>query len=81
MEVFSDLVNPDGSVVKIEWTVANVDGKPKIRDIKVEGVSMITTYRDQFADEILQNNGKIGGLLNALREKTASPRAQVAGND
>ncbi len=81
VEVFSDLVNPDGSVVKIEWTVANVDGKPKIRDIKVEGVSMITTYRDQFADEILQNNGKIGGLLNALREKTASPRAQVAGND
>jgi len=79
--VFCDLVNPDGSVVKLEWTVANVDGKPKIRDIKVEGVSMITTFRDQFAAEILQNNGKIVGLLNILREKTASLRAHVAGND
>jgi len=69
------VVQPDGPATKLEWIVVNVDGKPKIRDIKIEGVSMITTYRDQFASEILQRDGKIAGLIDALREKTASLHA------
>lgn len=73
--VFSDIVSSDGPPTKLEWIIGNVDGKPKIRDIKIEGVSMITTYRDQFANEILQRDGKIAGLINALREKTASLHA------
>jgi len=81
VEVFSDFVKPDGSAVKLQWTVANIDGVPKIRDVKVEGVSMIATYRDQFANEILQSDGRIAGLLDTLREKTASLRTQVAGHD
>jgi phospholipid transport system substrate-binding protein len=78
ISVFSDVVQPDGPTTKLEWVVALVDGKYKIRDIKIEGVSMITTYRDQFANEILQRDGKIAGLLDALREKTAS--LKTAGN-
>jgi len=70
--VASDVMQPDGPVTKLEWVVVPVDGKFKIRDIKIEGVSMITTYRDQFANEILQRNGKVAGLIDALREKTAS---------
>ncbi|MFZ0693732.1 MAG: ABC transporter substrate-binding protein [Alphaproteobacteria bacterium] len=73
--VFSDIVSSDGPPTKLEWIIGDVDGKPKIRDIKIEGVSMITTYRDQFANEILQHDGKIGGLIDALREKTASLHA------
>ena len=73
--VFSDIVSSDGPPTKLEWIIGDVDGKPKIRDIKIEGVSMITTYRDQFANEILQHDGKIAGLIDALREKTASLHA------
>jgi ABC-type transporter MlaC component len=40
---------------------------------------MITTHRDQFANEILQHNGEVSGLIEALRAKTASLRS-TAGN-
>jgi len=73
--VISEVVQPDGPVTPLQWTLAPIDGKYKIRDIKIEGVSMINTYRDQFANEILQRDGKVAGLLEALREKTASLKA------
>ena len=68
--VLSDMVRPDGPTTKLEWAVFDVDGAQKIRDIKVEGVSMITTYRDQFANTILQSNGEVAGLIDALKQKT-----------
>jgi phospholipid transport system substrate-binding protein len=77
--VTSDVVLPDGGATKLEWIVVMVDGKPKIRDIKIEGVSMIITYRDQFANEILQHDGKVAGLIDALREKAASLHANSNG--
>jgi len=80
VSVYSEVVQPDGPTTKLEWVVVPVDGKPKIRDIKIEGVSMITTYRDQFANEILQHDGKVAGLLDALRDKTASLRSNTGGN-
>jgi len=70
--VVSEIAQPDGRVIRLEWFIADVDGKPKIRDIKNEGVSMIATYRDQFANEIVRHDGKIAWFINALREKTAS---------
>jgi len=72
--VISEVVQPDGPVTPLQWTLVLVDGTYKIRDIKIEGVSMINTYRDQFANEILQRDGKVAGLLDALRQKTASLR-------
>jgi phospholipid transport system substrate-binding protein len=76
--VASTVVKPDHPVTIIHWTVDSSGGKPKIRDIKIEGVSMITTYRDEFANEILQRDGKVAGLISALREKTGN--TGVAGN-
>jgi phospholipid transport system substrate-binding protein len=75
VSVFSDVTQPDGPTTKLEWVVTMQGGTPKIRDVKIEGVSMITTYRDQFANEILQSNGKVAGLLEALRAKTAQLRS------
>ena len=78
--VFSDVTAEDGTVTKLQWIVVNISGKPRIRDILIEGVSMIQTYRDQFANEILQHDGKVAGLLDALREKTASLKTHTAGS-
>jgi len=77
--VLSDVVRPDGPTTKMEWSVYPVDGKQKIRDIKIEGVSMITTYRDQFANTILQSNGALTGLMDALKQKTAQLAAEASG--
>ena len=69
--VASTVEQTDGPTTKISWTIGIVDGKQKIQDIKIEGVSLIISYRDQFASEILQHDGKVSGLIDALREKTA----------
>lgn len=76
--VLSTVVRPDGTKTNIEWVVANVDGKMKIRDIKIEGVSMIISHRDEFANVIAQNDGKVAGLIDALRNKVAE--LQGSGN-
>jgi len=69
--VASTVEKIDGPTTKISWTIGVVDGKQKIQDIKIEGVSLIISYRDQFANEILQHDGKVSGLIDALREKVA----------
>jgi len=71
INVTSTVIKPDGPETKIDWLVADDSGAPKIRDIKIEGVSMVSSYRDEFANEILQHDGKLAGLIDALREKTA----------
>jgi ABC-type transporter MlaC component len=38
----------------------------------VQGISMSVTQRDEFAAVIRQTGGKVGGLIKALRRKTAS---------
>ena len=73
--VSSLVSNRDKPETKIDWTVEVVDGKQKIRDIKIEGVSMITSYRDEFAQVVLQNNGQVQGLIDTLRTKTEQLRA------
>lgn len=77
--VLSDVVRPGGPTTKLEWAVYDVDGAQKIRDIKVEGVSMITTYRDQFANTILQSNGDVAGLIDALKQKNLQLAADTNG--
>ncbi len=69
--VSSTVIKPDGPLTKIDWLVADAGGAQRIRDIKIEGVSMVNSYRDEFANEILQHDGKVAGLIEALRDKTA----------
>ena len=78
--VTSSVAKPDSAPTNVQWVVGNVDGKLKIRDIKIEGVSMVSTYRDQFANEILQHDGKVAGLIEALRQKAAHLTDGSAGN-
>jgi len=42
-----------------------------IVDVKIEGVSMVQTYRSEFAEVIQNNGGKVAGLIEALRKKIA----------
>lgn len=77
--VSSTVVKPDGPQTKIDWIVDDESGSPKIRDIKIEGVSMVNSYRDEFANEILQHDGKVAGLIDALRDKTAHLGSEDSG--
>lgn len=60
---------PQGAPVQCDWRVRVIDGRYKIVDVLVEGISMAVTQRSDFAS-VVQNNGT-SGLLEALRARVA----------
>ena len=68
--VESSILRPQGPPISVNWRVRDVDGKLRIVDVVVEGVSMGITQRAEFASVIRNTGGKVEGLLEALRKKT-----------
>ena len=67
--VNSRINRPNGDVIRLDWRVEQVEGGLKIADLIVEGVSLRTTYRSDFASAIQSRGGKVSGLIDALRQK------------
>ena len=56
-----------GPGVSVNYRLHCNDGRWMLIDVTIEGVSMVTTYRSQFAGEI--NRAGIDGLIEALERK------------
>ena len=55
--------------VKIDWRVYTKNpGKPLIRDLIIEGLSLARTQKEEFASVIESNNGDITKLFITLKE-------------
>jgi len=59
----------DAPPIEVNYSMYKTDSKWKVYDVSVEGVSLVTTYRSTFAEEI--RKGGIEGLIKSLREKNA----------
>jgi len=71
--VSSDVITPGApQPLKVDWRLINDDGAYKIADVIVDGVSMLVTQRSEFASVIQRHGGQVQGLINLMREKTAS---------
>ncbi len=68
--VDSQIVQPDGPPVGIQWRVRNKGGSMKIVDVIVEGVSMSVTQRSDFVSVIENGGGKVEALLESLRKRS-----------
>ena len=76
--IFSEIVQQKGTkAVRVDWRVGRKNDLLKIVDVVVEGTSMSNTLRSDFGSIIRQRGGKVSGLLEALREKTANLRQQA----
>lgn len=62
----------NGDVIHLDWRVEDQENTMRITDLLVEGVSLRTTHRSDFASAIQSNGGTVAGLLDALRQKTSS---------
>lgn len=68
--VKSRLNQPDGSEpVLIDWRLKPAGKEFRITDVIVEGVSMSTNQRSEYAAIIERNGGDIEALLKLLRQK------------
>ena len=73
MLVSTDVITPGApQPLRVDWRLINDDGAYKISDVIVDGVSMLVTQRSEFASVIQRHGGQVQGLINLMREKTAS---------
>jgi len=66
-----------GQPVEIDYEMEKTPAGWKIYDVKVGGVSLVTTYRDTFASEVRERG--IEGLIKSLAAKNREPLAAKAG--
>ena len=65
--VHTEVRQPNGPSVRVDYRVRAVDEGFKVIDVYVEGVSLLTTQRSEFAAVI--NRDGIDGLLELMRKR------------
>lgn len=72
-------VKPSGSTqpVDIDYEMEKTPSGWKVYDVKVGGVSLVTTYRDTFASEVREHG--VDGLIKSLAAKNREPASSKAG--
>lgn len=70
-------VNRSGAQwVKIDWRVHEKDGRIRITDVVILGISQVQLYRSEFASVIRQSGRGVEGLIAALRQKNEALRSE-----
>jgi phospholipid transport system substrate-binding protein len=69
--VDSKVISPDPNTkpINLIWRLKNNDGDYKIADLIVEGVSMVMTYRSEYAAILQNNSGSVSALTDSLKAK------------
>jgi len=70
--VRSDVVRPGGDQMAVNWRVQRREGKWRVIDIMVEGVSMAVTQRSEFTALLQRENGSVTALNQRLRQLTVT---------
>lgn len=65
--VRSEIIKPGSKAIEVAYSLEKTDTGWKIYDVMVAGVSLVTNYRDTFAQEI--RNSGIDGLIQSLQAK------------
>lgn len=73
--VDAKIVGTSGPPIKTEWRVRNFDGDMQVIDIKVEGVSMVLSQREEFYSILAQ--GGMPALIGRLKQWSYQPNDQV----
>jgi phospholipid transport system substrate-binding protein len=75
--VHSVVIPSGGPSVPIDYRMEKSGEDWKVFDIQVDGVSLVTNYRNEFSD-IVRNHG-IDGLIQAMADKSRQAESRTAG--
>jgi phospholipid transport system substrate-binding protein len=69
------ILQPGGQPIAVDYSLEKKGEDWKVYDIVIEGVSLVTNYRSQFAQEVRQNG--LDSLIKKLadKNKAAGPKA------
>lgn len=63
------IIKPGTKPLDVNYSLEKIEGRWYIYDISLAGISLITNYRDSFAQEV--SNGGIEGLISVLKTKNS----------
>jgi phospholipid transport system substrate-binding protein len=66
--VTSQIIRPQAPPIEVDWRLAVSEGRYKISDVSIDGVSMALSQRSAFAAILQRNGGRVAGLLATMRE-------------
>lgn len=67
--VFATVDTDDSQKPRVDWDVRTDGDRPLITDIRVEGLSLAETHRQEFTSVISQNGGNVDALIAILHKK------------
>lgn len=65
--------------VRLDWRLVETEAGWRVLDVVVEGVSLVVTYRNEFAAVIEQRGGRVSALIEELRQRARAEPATAAG--
>jgi ABC-type transporter MlaC component len=67
--VKSNIVRDGADTLKIEldWRLLTRDGRTKIIDLSIEGISLIVAQREEFQSFLRNNNDDLDALINKIK--------------
>ncbi len=75
--VKTSILQPGGQPIAVNYSIEKqADATWKVYDIVIEGVSLVTNYRGQFAEEIRQNG--LDSLIKKLADKNKAARVKAS---
>jgi phospholipid transport system substrate-binding protein len=73
--VRADIKQSGAEPINIEYEMEKTDAGWKVYDMSIAGVSLVTTYRETFNNEV--RNGGVDGLIKTLQTKNAQLAAKT----
>jgi phospholipid transport system substrate-binding protein len=72
----SQILRPDAAPVPVDYSLRRVDDDWKIYDVAVEGISVVTSYRSNFSQEIATRG--LDAVIDGLAERNRQAAADIA---
>ena len=67
VDVYSEILTPSGKKYEVAYQLYQTGSQYKLYNIRVDGVSIVTVYRNQFVE--LVNQQGIEGMIETVRNK------------
>lgn len=71
--VRTEIIQPGNKPTQVDYTLEKLDNGWKVYDVAVAGISLVTNYRETFAQEV--RSGGIEGLVQSISNKNKSLEA------
>jgi phospholipid transport system substrate-binding protein len=68
--VFTTVSGGDDQGARVDWVIDSGGTAPLVEDIRVEGLSLADTHRQEFASVLSQHSGDVNALMDIMKSKS-----------